>query len=80
MRPPRGVPRHEWLLTLMLAHQPHMNALGGGLFAIGTDRSAAFTGYMERRRGGSGGHFVDDEGKPDAYAAGAALAMALEGP
>lgn len=105
MKPPKGVPRDEWLLAIGLAAPPRSEPgltfhesmghdisrriTGRDLYADdgtycgrGSDASAAYNGAIHQRDGlGSeamarvlGG----DEGNPDAFAAGAALAMALE--
>jgi hypothetical protein len=95
VKPPRGVPRAEWLLACGLARfektwpQPHgpthdyAPAISGRksvyppYAAIGSDHSAAYAGADSVLN-----PFVTwrDEGNPDAYAAGAALAIALESP
>lgn len=83
-KPPRGVPRDEWLLAVALANyrsgafsdycaldnEPgDWAGLGDG---YGSDASAFANGTWHRSSQ------LGDEGNPDAYAAGAALAMALE--
>jgi hypothetical protein len=93
VRKPRGVPRDEWLLAVGLARfkktwpQPHgpthdyALAISGRKSVyqpyarLGSDHSAAYCGADSVLR-----PFVTwrDEENPDAYAAGAALAMALE--
>jgi hypothetical protein len=85
MRPPRGVPRDEWLLAIGLATPApecpsgreiaDMLFPGGDYTARGTNNSAAFEGAFDVI---FGTHRGTDEGNPDAYAAGAGLAMALE--
>lgn len=81
MKPPKGVPRDEWLLAIGLAAQPAsddavvlarvIDPEGVWIAGDGSDCSAAFNGAAFD-------FYDDDEGNPDAYAAGAALAMALE--
>jgi hypothetical protein len=61
------VPRDEMLLAEGLAGGDYRGLLFAG---YGSDTSAAFAGFHGE---------CNDEGNPDAYAAGAALALALEG-
>jgi hypothetical protein len=75
VRPPRGVPRDEWLLAQAMA-DGRLQALTGHAFIVGTDRSAALNGYCAQRSQANGWAWDYDEGNPDAYAAGAAFAMA----
>lgn len=98
-KPPKGVPRDEWLLALGVAEHHHrlvpdpperwgdvveqtyQNALvrvfpGHWIDDVGSDADAGIRGAWDVIDDSSWG----DEGNPDAYAAGAALAMALEGP
>ena len=87
MKPPRGVPRDEWLLAIGLSCLGH----GSGCFAISKAvaacgvvntkdservRAAAFGGAMGAC--GIPGYLDRRWYDPDAYVAGFALAMALE--
>lgn len=85
MRPPKGVPRDEWLLAIGLANHRIAPMVGCDVAAaIHPDRLQRDPGYgaawngAATMRGCSG--WDTDENQPDSYAAGAALAMALEGP
>lgn len=90
MRKPKGVPRDEWLLAIGLANEPDVTedeafrmALaidphGSWIRGDGNDQSAAFEGACDAVSLSGIGNGTD-EGNPDAYAAGAGLAMALEG-
>lgn len=84
MRRPAGVPRAEWMFVKALDVLGHAGRLTPRLqrFDVdyyrrtattdqgrGSNASASLRGLRNQR---------DDEGNPDAYAAGAALAMALE--
>lgn len=90
MKPPKGVPKDEWLLAIGLARYEPVGfdwaratacseAIAGGIGFDRPDWSAAYNGagsvlgtWANRSNDSSGRR------NPDAYAAGAALAMALE--
>jgi hypothetical protein len=89
VKPPRGVPRAEWLLAVGLGRDRIKDWMShGGSHHVayriadaghyGSDWSAAYNGASDARLGVAGEMLSGDEGNPDAYAAGAALAMALE--
>jgi hypothetical protein len=85
VKKPKGVPRDEWLLAIGLASHGHAPWADAGSVVIdmmdgrwwasdGSDASAATQGVHDAERIGRD---TSDEGNPDAYAAGAALAIAL---
>ena len=89
MKPPRGVSRDEWLLAIGLANQK----FSGSLFDYTKWMAEAFEANPMRAEdiraaayGGAASHVYDDPMPSrfrldrDAYRAGAALAMAMEGP
>lgn len=103
-RPPKGVPRDEWLLAIGLAnhgarrHADYVNhgfvhwvaawvkdaaivtdPVGQWLRDDDSDELSAMAGAYAMRRPERSWPFCRDHGNPDAFAAGAALAMALEG-
>lgn len=89
MRKPKGVPRDEWLLAIGLANRPDTSSdesyriaraidpVGLWCASNGNDCSAAFEGACSVVIASRMTEDTD-EGNPDAYAAGAGLAMALE--
>jgi hypothetical protein len=83
VRPPKGVPRDEWLLAIGLAnHRPGQWLQWGNVLAFSVGFGAAFdaarSGWLDAKGVATHALSAGDHGDRQAYAAGAALAMALE--
>jgi hypothetical protein len=87
LKPPRGVPRDEWLLAIGLASYFEAHRIGSPLAVVIADCiSGDGSGWLSARNGASCVKYgpaclqSPTTSDVDCYAAGAALAMALEEP